>query len=118
MVTESTERRAVWGVRVNALFAIVAWAVPFPDRWKPLVGALTGTALVMSCLCWLAVYLEFPRRQRQHPQWRRVVELSLVALAGATLAVVFYLLLLKSTTERPLIVNQTSVPQQRSTDPI
>lgn len=82
--------RADWGAIVAIVFAIVSWVVPFPESLRPLIGALAITVLVFALLGWALSHAGLTTRL----QFSKMT-VAIVALAGALIAVVAYLSLLK-----------------------
>lgn len=87
--------RSSWGVVVAALFAIVAWATPVPERWRGLLVLLGWVALGISCLGWLLAHMKWSQQLRSSRKAVQPMALLIIFILGGLLAASAWLLVPK-----------------------
>ncbi len=104
--------RSAWGVLVATLFAIATWVTLIPEQWRKPLVLVTWIALLLSSIGWLMAHSQRLRRKRAETKATHPMTLLVIGLAGASLAIITWLLVPKELLAPPSETEPQLSPSQ------
>src|SRR4051812_8288835 len=86
--------KSTWSLLVSVAFALAQPFIPVPDSWKPILGLISISFLILTIIGWLCAHSNTIQTFRHGTKGSSMLTISIVGLVGAGIAIGLWWLLI------------------------